>query len=1010
MSPSQWEQVKDWFERLSEAPREERDRALAELEDRVVAEEARRLLNLNAESFNEVDRLQPPVEWVKDVVDLRAFRKDDVAAERFRIVRFIAAGGMGEVYEAEDAALNERVAVKTLRPELALTDTAFARFKQEIQLSRRVTHPNVCRIHDLWQHRAPGGRTVHFLTMELLEGETLAARLERDGKLAPEVALGILRQMVEGLEAAHAAGVVHRDLKPSNVMMVGERVVITDFGLSRSLSAVGLTATGGALGTPAYMAPEQIEGGEIGPATDVYSLGVLLYELVTGVLPFRGGSAMALAVKKLRETPAPPSSLVEGLPASWDRGILGCLAQDAGARFQSARAVLAEVEGSTRTALPRKKKLLGTWQRTAAMVGIAVVVSLLPWRGLWSGHRPTAEAQRWYDRGVTALHEEAPYQARLLLEKAVAADPQFPGAHARLAQALAELDMADRAREALLRADGLRDEPGGLTDAVRHFVLRDFGESAKLFARLGAGLDTAKALAMNGAVDEAIARYEGLVKAEPENAAAWLQLGVLRHRLRQWSGALEAYGKAEEVFRLRGNLEGLTAVALRRSETLILTKDLARSEEDLRGVMEMARATKYEYLEAVTLARLGTVAARGGKFGEAREIAGKVGAMARGVGYSQLQAHSYFDLGYAYHAQFKYEEALEAYLTSLRIAEEERLQRAAAGARLRVAEVLVRLKRGGEALEYLRAAEEYYRTTRDPQSVLTARMVRVDAQIAEGKNEEAWREARASYEEVVKSGRAGEVAPVLLRVAHLAIVRGDFLLVFEIQAQVRGTFERLRQKGLLVRLLLNEMELRIHSGDFKEARKLRAEAVGRIAELGADGKTELQKLQEKDTIFAIAEERAEEALRLVREVPKSVGLTRAQLETEALLLAGRAREAEDLATRTVREMNPKEDVTDRTAMRCVLARTQIAATRFGAAAETARGALAEGGDASKTLIRLRCAIVLQKALEGAKDAGAAEARVRARRELETFTAGWPTEFKSMFLNRPDMRRYLTEEK
>ena len=1009
MTPSQWEQVKEWFDRLSEAPREERDRALAELEDRVVAEEARRLLNLNAESFNEVDRLQPPVEWVKDVVDLRAFRKDDVAAERFRIVRFIAAGGMGEVYEAEDAALNERVAVKTLRPELALTDTAFVRFKQEIQLSRRVTHPNVCRIHDLWQHRAPGGRTVHFLTMELLEGETLAARLEREGKLAPDVALGILRQMAEGLEAAHAAGVVHRDLKPSNVMMVGERVVITDFGLSRSLSAVGLTATGGALGTPAYMAPEQIEGGEIGPATDVYSLGVLLYELVTGVLPFRGGSAMALAVKKLRETPAPPSSLVEGLPASWDRGILGCLAQDAGARFQSARAVLAEVEGSTRTALPRKKRAFGSWQRMAGVAVLTVLAAVLPLRWLSGGYRPTAEAQRWYDRGVTALHEESPYQARLLLEKAVAADPQFPGAHARLAQALAELDMADRAREALLRADGLRDEPGGLTDAVRHFVLRDFGESAKLFARAGAGLDTAKALALNGAVDEATARYEGLLKAEPENAAAWLQLGVLRHRLRQWAGALEAYGKAEEAFRLRVNLEGLTAVALRRSETLILTKDLARSEEDLRAVMEMARATKYEYLEAVTLARLGTVAARGGKFGEAREIAGRVGQMARGVGYSQLQAQSYFDLGFAYHSQFKYEEALEAYLTSLRIAEEERLQRAAAAARLRVAEVLVRLKKGGEALEYLRAAEEYYRGTRDPQSVLTARMVRVDAQIAEGKNEEAWREARASYEEVVKSGRAGEVAPVLLRVAHMAIVRGDFPIVFAIQAQVRETYEKLRQKGQLVRLLLNEMGLRIASGDFQTARTLRTEAVRRISDLGGDGAKENQLLQRWDAELAIAEGRGEDALRLIHKIPRAVGFDRARLEAEALLLVGRAQEGESLAARTVQEMDPKEDITDRTEMRCTVARARMAGRKFLGAAEAAREALADGGAESQALVRMACAMVLHRSLAEAKDPGAPAARVHARRELDTLTASWPAELRNMFLARPDLRRYMEEE-
>jgi tetratricopeptide (TPR) repeat protein len=531
-----------------------------------------------------------------------------------------------------------------------------------------------------------------------------------------------------------------------------------------------------------------------------------------------------------------------------------------------------------------------------------------------------------------------------------------------------------------------------------------------LFARAGAGLDTAKALALNGAVDEATARYEGLVKAEPENAAAWLQLGVLRHRMRQWAGALEAYGKAEEVFRLRGNLEGSTAVALRRSETLILTKDLARSEEDLRGVMEMARATKYEYLEAATLARLGTVAARGGKFGEAREIAGKVGAMARGVGYSQLQAQSYFDLGFAYHSQFKYGEALEAYLTSLRIAEEERLQRAAAAARLRVAEVLVRLKKGGEALEYLRAAEGYYRGTRDPQQLLAARITRVDALIAEGKNEEAWGEARASYEEAVKSGRLGEVAPVLLRVAHMAIVRGEYPIAFTIHQQVRKTFELLRQRSLYVRSLSNEMGLRISSGDFQTARKLRVEALQGISELGSDGATELMKLHERDASLAIAEGLGEEALGLVRELPMRAGVERARLETEALLLVGRVREAEGVVASAVRGMSPKEDIAVRTEMRCTLASAQVAMGQFAAGAETARGALTDGGADSHALVRLRCAMVLARALKGAKAPEAEAARAQARGSLELFTANWPDEFRRLFLNRQDIRRYFNEEK
>jgi hypothetical protein len=424
MTPGQWEQVKALFERLEEASAEERGRELAAFPDPAVAAEAARLLDLHAADCPVVEALRPPAEWVQEAVELRAFRAGDLAAGRFRIVKFLAAGGMGEVYEAQDTELNERVAVKTLRPELALTPSAYARFKQEIQLSRRVTHPNVCRIHDLWQH-VRDGRTIHFLTMELLEGETLAARLSRDGRMAPEVVLAVLRQMVEGLEAAHAAGVVHRDLKPGNVMLVGERVVITDFGLSRSLSEAGATVSGSTLGTPAYMAPEQIEGGQTGPETDIYSFGVVIYEMLTGVLPFRGGSPMAMAVKKLRETPVPPSALAPGIGARWDRAVLSCLAQDPSLRFRSARALLEAVEGQREVRLPRARpRRTAWWVRAAAGGAVLLLAVLLYWR-FRPDYRPNPEAARWYAAGVSALHEEAFFKAKQLLEKSVEADGRY---------------------------------------------------------------------------------------------------------------------------------------------------------------------------------------------------------------------------------------------------------------------------------------------------------------------------------------------------------------------------------------------------------------------------------------------------------------------------------------------------------------------------------------------------------------------------------------------------------
>ncbi len=189
------------------------------------------------------------------------FAAGAVLADRFRVVRFIAAGGMGDVYEVDDIALNERLALKTIRPNLVGSENMLARFKREIQYAKRVTHPNVCRIHDFGVHR-DGASEVVFLTMELLKGETLAARLRRQGRMSVAEALPLVIQMAGALGAAHKSGIVHRDFKTSNLMLVGEKVMVTDFGLARpSLSSkteVTLTEFGKVVGTPAYMAPEQV--------------------------------------------------------------------------------------------------------------------------------------------------------------------------------------------------------------------------------------------------------------------------------------------------------------------------------------------------------------------------------------------------------------------------------------------------------------------------------------------------------------------------------------------------------------------------------------------------------------------------------------------------------------------------------------------------------------------------------------------------------------------------------
>ncbi len=271
-------------------------------------------------------------------------------AGRFFLLRRRGQGAMGEVWEAEDRELGEKVAVKLLHPGISQDPEAIARFKREIQLARKVTHPNVCRSHDLLRHDHEGS-CLYFLTLELLEGETLAQRLKRKPVLEETEVRGIVQDIVSGLAAAHRVGVIHRDLKSSNIFLAegtnAERAVLTDFGLAwtpASPNAELLTPTGHMVGSPAYMAPEQIRGEALSPATDLYSLGILIFEMLTGKLPFQGTTALYTALKRLHEPPPRIGDFRADLNPVWDRIVEYCLRRDPEEPTREAATVAAMLE------------------------------------------------------------------------------------------------------------------------------------------------------------------------------------------------------------------------------------------------------------------------------------------------------------------------------------------------------------------------------------------------------------------------------------------------------------------------------------------------------------------------------------------------------------------------------------------------------------------------------------------------------------------------------------------
>jgi eukaryotic-like serine/threonine-protein kinase len=271
-----------------------------------------------------------------------------VLAERFEILQLLGQGGMGAVYKARDLELDRLVALKLIRPDLASHPEILRRFKQELILARDVTHRNVVRIFDLGQAQG-----IKFITMEYVEGQDLRGQIRDKGKFSPEDAVPIVLQIAAALEAAHHAGVVHRDLKPQNIMIDKDgRVYVMDFGIARSLETPGMTQTGALMGTPEYMSPEQAKGEKVDARSDLFALGIIFYEMLTGISPFKADTAMAMMFKRIKERATPLAQLNLGVPGVLSDIVSKCLEIEPEQRYQSARAILDDLE-AWKTGAPR---------------------------------------------------------------------------------------------------------------------------------------------------------------------------------------------------------------------------------------------------------------------------------------------------------------------------------------------------------------------------------------------------------------------------------------------------------------------------------------------------------------------------------------------------------------------------------------------------------------------------------------------------------------------------------
>jgi len=660
--------------------------------------------------------------------------RDDIVAERYRITRLIGRGGMGEVYEADDRLLHERVALKTLRGDLVGNTSLVQRFHDEILLARRVTHPNVCRIFEVGTHNPAGRPPILFFAMELLEGDTLGSRI-RAGRLTKDEAFPLAVQMADGLQAAHHAGIVHADFKSGNVVLVpqtggGFRAVITDFGLARidpSRVSVDETRTLAEIrlaGTLAFMSPEQLRGERITAASDIYSFGVVLFEMATGSLPFDDRDLIKAAMLKASGEPIPVRRKAPDIDHRWESAIERCLQRDPARRFESAESL--STWFSDRRWFDVWRWTAREWMGAAATLVLTIALAFAGWTWWTRPYEPLPAARSAYDSGMRALHSMTYETARKAFEQAVAIDPRFALAHAGLARAYDELDYTDRAKDSLLSALTASQETRLSNDderrlrATQFAVSRDYVRAAPLFRemeRAAADSDKPEAALEAGWLaqqmedsETARAAYERALGFDPSYAAARLRLGFLLGRQGGKDDlALASFTEAEDSYRAAGDNEGVTETLWNRANLLNRRSRAREAVPVIGAALAMTHTVGNRYQE-IRLQFLRAAAFRNlGDTARATEQARAAIEAAVAENMDNLATGGLIDLGNTYLIAGNYDVAEPYFRRALDTARRSKVRRIEARAQLSMASLCEQDHRPDESKPFAESALSFYR-------------------------------------------------------------------------------------------------------------------------------------------------------------------------------------------------------------------------------------------------------------------------------------------------------------
>ena len=703
----------------------------------------------------------------------------------YRVLSKLGEGGMGTVYVAEDTLLGRRVAIKSLKIASVPSQKNYrARFLREARAASRLNHPHIATVHDFGE--TEDGQP--YLVMELIDGQSLSELLREDS-LPVDRAVGIVKQVVEAIAEAHRHGIIHRDIKPSNVVLnQRNEVKVLDFGLAKNIELDALTTQrigedqtatqtleGVMVGTPSYVSPEQALGATVDKRSDIFSIGTLLYETLTGVRAFSGSTVGEIFAQVIRDDPPQPSQLNPRVTRELDRITLKALAKNTEARYQTADDLLADLNAldfeSPRTigSRPGIATRLGasiaqlssraSVRTKAVLFAALILVILLPLVWFYfprsKSHKPSPEAKRLYDAGTAALRNGSYLKASKLFEQAIQQDKQFPLAHARLAETWIELDYEDRATDEMLRVTELVPNFSTLPaldllylQAITGMVRRNYQGAIENFEEIARRLpedekapayaDVGRAYERARNVDRAATSYEEVTRRDPGAAAAFLRLARIYGQLLQNDKAIAAFDKAQSLYDTQGNVEGTAEVFFQRGAYLNLGDKLPQAQEQLRRALDLALTTDNKSQQIKILLQLGEVSYSTGETLRAEEYATRAIELARAEQLDNLTTNGLIDIGYVFFLRGEYTEAQKRFEQALQIATANKGRRGEARAMLSLGSLLVQRDRGGKALTYLEPALAFYRQGNFRQETLQALLLLGYANEQQGNNEAAF--------------------------------------------------------------------------------------------------------------------------------------------------------------------------------------------------------------------------------------------------------------------------------